>query len=104
MLNGHRRTNRLYTYVSAIRAGYGLYPGWIAAVVGGGMSNESKVLELFKRKGVVTYDEIRRATRVKNPPDVVHKLRRKGRRIESIWEEKNGKRHVCAYRYYSKTA
>ncbi len=66
-----------------------------------GMSYADQALELFKRKGVVKYDEIRRVTKVKNVPDCILKLRKRGHRIESVWEERRGKRHVVAYRWYS---
>ena len=68
------------------------------------MNNADWALENFKKTGYLSWDFLREVMHVKNPPDVIYKLRSKGHRIESVWEEKNGKRHVKAYRYYSKGA
>lgn len=67
------------------------------------MSNADKALELLKRYGKVKYDTLGRS--VKNPPDVIYKLRQKGHTIQSIWQTtRKGKRHVVAYAYHSKAA
>ena len=69
------------------------------------MTREDKALELFKRVGLVAYNTLQKVTKAKNPPDVIYQLRKKGHRIESVWETtRKGKRHVVAYRYYSRKA
>lgn len=67
------------------------------------MSNADQALKLLQRYGTVKYDTL--GKRVKNPPDVIYKLRRKGYQIQSVWTTtRSGKRHVCAYSYHSKVA
>ena len=75
---------------------------WLGYLGSGQLTYADQALELFKRQGLVKYDEIRRVTKIKNVPDCILKLRKRGHRIEAGWETKRGRRHVGAYRGYSK--
>lgn len=67
---------------------------------GGGMNKTDAVMEHLKKYGSIRWRRIL-AMGIKNPPDTIYRLRKRGHRIETVMREKDGVKYAEAYRWHA---